>query len=378
MKSFLNKVFSLLTRFFPVSKKIWVFNSYPDFTDNPFGFFYKVLPKCSDVHFVWLVSDKSRINEIKNQCSQKNVSVYYKHSFPGLWYFLRAGFLFVSHGIFEQYRADKSAKIVVALWHGMPLKRICWMESSTTWVTYADYVVATSELFQKIMSQSFRLDCQHVLIVGQPRNDLLFEKTDFFEKQNINQKQYTKIGIWLPTYRYSVIQQRTDGAFRNGRLLFLTMDDLKKLNDFLLKVNQLLIVKLHPMDYLQQVELPNFTHLRILKQKDLNCQLYPLLGNCDYLLSDFSSVWLDYEILGKPIGFVCDDFEEYEKGRGFTVPNLMETLPGPIIQNLEELKYFISHLPQNKKIVPSMFNRYKDCFSSERLLSLLRDPSFSK
>lgn len=371
MVAVLSKLITLLLSLVPTSKKIWAFNSYPDFTDNPYGFFYKVHPKRPDVTFVWLVSEKGAVERIRNQVSGSNVLVFYKKSFWGLWYFLRSGYLFVSHGIFDQYSAAHSSKIVVVLWHGMPLKRICYMEPQTTWVTYTDYVIATSELFQDIMSQSFRTDLNHTLVVGQPRNDLLFEKTDFFEKCRINRAAYRKVGIWLPTYRYSIVQQRTDGTFHENQLLFLTFDDLKELNEFLRQEEQLLIVKLHPMDYLQTVELPSFSNLMIIKQHEFHSQLYPLLGNCDYLLTDYSSVWLDYEILDKPIGFVCDDFETYEKGRGFTVFNIREQLPGPILKNKGELKSFLQNLPEKKEPKASAFNSYKDGCSSERLLALL-------
>lgn len=249
------------------------------------------------------------------------------------------------------------------------------MDPTTTWVTYSDYIIATSEMFKNIMGQSFKKDAEHTLLIGQPRNDLLFDETDFFEKQKINRQEYDKVGIWLPTYRYSLLQQRTDGAFHEGQLLFLTICDLEELNSFLKIHRQLLIVKLHPMDFLQTTELPSFSNLRILKQKDLTSQLYPLLGNCDYLLTDFSSVWLDYEILGKPIGFVCDDFSSYKNGRGFTIPNLKDLLPGPVLVNLAELEHFLSHLPENRNEGPSEFNYYKDSSASDRLLALLESLS---
>ena len=376
LKSFIGKIMSFFVRFFPVSKKIWAFNSFPDFTDNPYGFYFKAVAKRPDVHFVWLISDCSLVSKIRGQIKYGNVSVYYKRSLMGLWYFLRAGYLFVSHGIFERYSAEKSKKIVVNLWHGMPLKRICYMESQTEWVTYTDYVVATSPLFQDIMGKSFRKDKEHTLLVGQPRNDLFFEKTDFFEKRGIDRGAYKKVGIWLPTYRYSLIQQRTDGAFHEGQLLFLTIDDMKELNDFLVRENVLVVVKLHPMDYLQKADLPVFSNLLIVKQKEFDSQLYPLLGNCDFLFTDYSSVWLDYEILNKPIGFVCDDFEEYEKGRGFTVPDLVKMLPGPVLKNLQEVEDFIVNMPSELGESSSVFNQFKDGLSSERLLSLL--PSLSK
>lgn len=371
MKSIFTALVSFLTNIIPTSKKIWAFNSYPDFTDNPYAFFIKVKDLKPENLFVWLISEKSLVRDIQKKAGAKNVRVYYKKSLKGMWYFFRSGFLFISHGIFEKYDASRSSKIVVNLWHGMPLKRICYMEPQTKWVTYSDYVIATSPLFQDIMGKSFRKDAAHTLLVGQPRNDLLFEKTDFFEKRNIDCSKYKKIGLWLPTYRHSKIQQRQDGEFHENQLLFLTVSDMKTLNESLANDQGLLIVKLHPMDALQDADLPSFSNLLILKQKDFDSQLYPLLGNADYLLTDYSSVWLDYEILNKPIGFVCDDFESYANDRGFTVDNLPSLMPGPILKNLEDVLNFVHEpiAPRNQE--EGLFNKYKDNHSSDRLLSSL-------
>ena len=69
----MDRILSFLMWFFPVSKKIWAFNSYPDFTDNPYGFFYKTVSKRPDILFVWLVSDSSTVARVRSQVKEKNV-----------------------------------------------------------------------------------------------------------------------------------------------------------------------------------------------------------------------------------------------------------------------------------------------------------------
>ena len=69
--------------------------------------------------------------------------------------------------------------------------------------------------------------------------------------------------------------------------------------------------------------------------------MYSLLGSADILLTDFSSIYIDYLLLNRPIGFVEDDFDEYSKSRGFIFDNPEEYMPGVKIRSLEDLKTFL-------------------------------------
>jgi CDP-glycerol glycerophosphotransferase (TagB/SpsB family) len=197
---------------------------------------------------------------------------------------------------------------------------------------------------------------------------LLFEETDFFTTRNINVKDYESLGVWLPTYRSSIIGDiRNDGVFNEDGISFLSMEELARLDTFLQDRKALLIIKLHPMDALQEKEFGEFSNITIIKPKDFDGQLYPLLGASDYLLTDYSSVWIDYCILKRPIGFVMNDIEEYRASRGLTIENLDEKLPGTIIDSYEKLKEFITKRPEFNDKHLSLYNSYCDNKSAERL-----------
>ena len=72
-----------------------------------------------------------------------------------------------------------------------------------------------------------------------------------------------------------------------------------------------------------------------------NIQLYSLLGSVDILLTDFSSIYIDYLLLNRPIGFVAADFYEYSNSRGFVFDNPNDYMPGAKISSLKELKTFL-------------------------------------
>lgn len=360
---FISKLLGLI----PKSENILVFNSFPDYTDNSYAVYrYLMNNKKYKYKLIWIFNDKTSI------CKYQEVTAYYKFSFKAFYYFAKAKFVFSTHGLYSFLELNQGLKLV-NLWHGMPLKTIGSMDLQRdgSSPTKADYLIATSEFFQKIMAKSFNdLPIDRVLLTGQPRNDLLFEETLFFENYGIDIKQFNSIGIWLPTYRQSIVGDiRKDGVYNENGISFLTMNELQKLDDFLQKSSSLLIVKLHPMDALQYVDFAHLKNLIIIKPKEFKEQLYPLLGKCDYLLTDYSSVWIDYCILKRPIGFVMNDIEEYKKSRGLTIENLDEKLPGTIINTFDKLTSFISNLPEfdNKNV--ELYNKYFDNKASERLIN---------
>ena len=102
---------------------------------------------------------------------------------------------------------------------------------------------------------------------------------------------------------------------------------------------------------------------------EFNCQLYPFLGSCDYLLTDYSSVFIDFDITGKPIGFVMDDIDEYRNTRGLYFDDLESVLPGPVIRDYDSLKRFINNPVRQSSSVS--LNSFCDNRSSERILNFL-------
>lgn len=369
MKSFILKLISLILSLIPKSKRILVFSSFPDYTDNAYAFYkYLESERRGEFDLIWIFSDKSSFQKYSG------VRAYYKYSISGVFYFCRARFVFCTHGLYSFLDLRQGLKIV-NLWHGMPLKTIGCLDPQSGGVnpTKADYLIATSPMFQEIMSKAFNdMPLERVLLTGQPRNDLLFEPTDFFTNRGIDTSKYKSIGIWLPTYKQSFVGDvRQDGVFNANGISFLSLEDLFNLDKFLVQTNNLLIVKLHPMDVLQNYEFPLFDNLIIIKQKDFKEQLYPLLGACSYLLTDYSSVWVDYCILKRPIGFVMNDVEEYRNSRGFTIDNLLSKLPGSIIETYRDLCDFIDKPIVYTGINDTYYNLFYDANSSARLLSII-------
>ena len=243
------------------------------------------------------------------------------------------------------------------------------------------YTIATSDFYQTIMARALGVDEQDTLVAGQPRNDLMYKKNHCLENLNLNGNKEKSIILWTPTYRQSIIGDvRVDGVHTND-LPVVKSGELQELNRFLQTINSYMLIKLHPMDILNNNEFSDYSNMQIIKKDGLeacNCQLYSVLGEIDVLLTDFSSIYIDYLLLNHPIGFVVDDFSEYSNSRGFIFDNPEEYMPGNKISTFDELKDFLHStivLKQDSYIVERQevnqkFNKEFDNYSEELLKAI--------
>lgn len=376
MKIILKKLIFLIDKMIK-KENIIIFTSFKEMTDNSFALYKYLLKNNYNYKFIWIKDPNN-----KKLTLNKNIEIYSYKSFKGIYYYLKSKYVFGTHGLYSDFPKNKN-RIKVNLWHGMPLKPIANLDNRTEnkIVSNDNYIISTSEYFQGIMSEAFGMDKGKVIVTGQPRNDLLFKKTNYFIKNNLNKEKYMKILIWLPTFRNSMInlgiREHKDGKYQENYISVLPFEKLKELNDLLEKKQFLLIIKLHPFDILQKEKFEKFSNIIILKNEDLekiNEQLYPLLSSTDGLITDYSSVWIDYEILNKPIFFAIHDYEEYKNTRGLLFEDFIDISPYSVIKNYEEFISFIENYEQinmsNRKFTDK-YNKYKDNKSCERIIKYI-------
>jgi CDP-glycerol glycerophosphotransferase (TagB/SpsB family) len=322
---------------------------------------------------VWLISGEpiELQNRIKNEFGIE-IECIKKNSIKGMLNYCKSQIVFYTHGVYGDIKSSTGKKRI-NLWHGMPLKNIGLMDDKQIEdIASQDYLIATSKEYQKIMAKSFGIDKEKVLLTGQPRNDLLFEKTNYFDKENIDRKQLNKVYIWLPTYRQSIMGEiRTDGNADDKKVSLLNISSFNKLNEILKEKNEMIILNLHPMDILNRLEFSTYSNIKIYKSGELaslGVQLYPLIGSCDVLITDYSSVYIDFDILNKPIIFAMDDFDEYKNSRGFVFDgNIENYMPGTIVQTENEFLELIQSSKFIRKSSKIKLNEFKDNNSSKRI-----------
>ena len=146
---------------------------------------------------------------------------------------------------------------------------------------------------------------------------------------------------WLPTYRRSravTVVPTLDGleflgATRNHEIP-------QALHDAAEAADVQVVVKPHPLDA-ESWRDSGFTCLRSEELFAVGASLYQFLGACDAVLSDYSSAWVDYLELDRPIGLVCPDLELYAASRGFNDPPLGTVAGELLLTTPEQMKRFL-------------------------------------
>ena len=184
--------------------------------------------------------------------------------------------------------------------------------------------------------------------------------------------EYNHYIVWMPTFR--VTKKFQDGIDSELGLSFVTVDNISRLNDCLRDRNILLILKLHPWSA-QKVDSISYSNIVNLHQSEIpvNITLYQLLSETDALITDYSSVYIDYTLIDKPIAFVYDDIDEYRRTRGFSFEPVEQYMPGEHIRDFNSLLEWVEHFEDDKfkemrRELANMFHVYHDANSTERVL----------
>jgi CDP-glycerol glycerophosphotransferase (TagB/SpsB family) len=294
-----------------------------------------------------------------------------KNSVRGWLWFCSARYVFFTHPCFT--RNFPANVISVNVWHGMPIKKIGWMIENDPGTT-ARFTLATSAFWAEIMERAMRPHGD-VLSSGLPRNDRLFSnRSKVFEKLGLKDDQ--RLLAWLPTYRKSVRGlPRTDGV-EAGNVFEMPDVDPGQLNSFLKSRNAVLMVKPHPMAAFEAAK--TWSNLLIVDDAWLrgrSLSLYEFLGATDLLISDISSVVIDYLLLDRPIIHAFADLGEYQNSRGFTVEPIDDWFAGPVVTKSQELcdaleSVFSGHDPEatKRREILKLSHAHRDGNATRRLL----------
>lgn len=385
----IKKIVNVINKILP-KKNIILFNSFPDAGGNSYMLYCYMVNQQREFldkyQVVWSIngSDKSTVRKMLEKASDyRDYKICKKKSLLGLWTYCRSKYIITTHNYITGVKSHGEQKHF-NLWHGMPFKAIGKMLESGGEgdVIQADYTLATGRVFQQIMSEAFDLSPECVMITGQPCNDILFAENHSLSKLGIDKAQYKKVILWMPTYRKSVVGSiREDGDADAFGVAEIFKKHFSELTELLKAENILLLIKPHPMDVICNMQVQDSPHIKIFQNKQLDAAgvvLYELVAESDILFTDYSSVFIDYLNLKRPIAFVCDDIESYAASRGFCFEPAREYLPGEIIKNYEELKLYLQNIDalndkwrEKRENINKMFNQYSDNQSSKRVYEFI-------
>ena len=245
----------------------------------------------------------------------------------GLKQILKAGVWFTSAGLPAYEWSGDARRIVVNLWHGIPLKKIALLEEHASsfqklyfrriFSKKYSYVLTTSTHLVSVMAKSLGVEEKIVKVWGQPRNDVIMkgrQKEELFDFLNI-QGQDTKLVLYAPTYR------------DHGTTRLFPFEDYQKqeLEEFLQEKKIHICIRMHLEETIEKEKyLSKNLHF---VNEDVIDDIAQWMGCFDLLITDYSSIYLDYLLLDKPMIFLPYDKEEYLKDRGMNY-SYDEVTPG--------------------------------------------------
>lgn len=283
-----------------------------------------------------------------------------------------------AYGFARNCRKDQ---IRVQLWHGCGFKtRVNFVRCEKRY----EYTTVISDLYAGIHEDIYGLRKEQVLVTGYAKQDWLFHpnKEDMTKLHIPNAGKYI---FWLPTFRSTErkLEQLNEYILESetGLPVVNTKQQLHSLDNLLAKKDIVLVVKLHPFQDRREVFCGKCSNVYLIENEDLVEQDIPinrLLGQADALISDYSSAAVDFMLLDRPIAFMLEDMEEYEKSRGFVFDNIREWLPGKEVFTFEDISEFVEEVAygrdttENKRRrLREKMHKYCDDKNSQRILEEL-------
>ncbi|MBJ7357701.1 CDP-glycerol glycerophosphotransferase family protein [Nocardioides sp.] len=272
-----------------------------------------------------------------------------KRSARGFATYLTARTTFVTHGLYLSPEPPRR-KPVVNLWHGDGPK--AGLRDRANLPPRATVIVSGARVFGERKADFLDVPPERLLVTGNPRWDQLRRPATDDELRALGLEPDRPLVLYMPTFRSSVaVGARAGWSDTTGTSAYSSRDMLAGLVRGAESTGAQVVVKPHPLD----ADHYDVVGARCVTNAQLDAAdvlLYRLLGRAAALVTDSSSVWTDFLVLDRPLGFALNDLEDYAGGsRGLNVDNLGDLLPGPQLLTPEQCAAFV---PDAVKDVPAL------------------------
>lgn len=336
---FVRAILYFLSGFAKRSQDIYIFGAWfgKRFSDNPKYLLYEMLAESNLRHkkFIWVgdpdtwpAKTTGRITFVK------------RNSLQSFIYQLRAGKAFFSHG-YQDFGSINLLRRAVTyqLWHGFPIKHIGSDdpknadEGKHSYERY-QYFLADSKLMSSRIESGFKnygASKTNIIIATQPRVDYLQENQ---ENDKLIHSIKKKMGISLDKKVYTYLPTFRDNSsqfFSFSRNVDLTFQN------FLKQENGVLLERQHFARDQSMFERVDIDTNRFINLSE-SVEVQEVLLITDYLITDFSSVFVDFTILNRPIvHFLYDGANYINQDRGVYIKNIVQDFAGPVVYTIDEL-----------------------------------------
>lgn len=330
--------------------------------------------------FLYLANDKSKTviwlsnnDKLPKILREKGYKAFSQSSRSGILSALRAEYT-IRDSFFqlENWRLSGGSKFI-QLWHGKGMKKTGF-DSPYSLKRYnrflnphlfarCEFMIASSSYTAELVHRSFRVPTDQILVSGLPRHDVLFtsishSEIDSHAPEIFQERRQAgdRLILYAPTFR-------PDGSSP------LDAIDFVALNAVLTSTHSTFFILLHPKFALKpEINLATFSHIQTLAP---GLDIYPTLKEFDLLITDYSSLYIDFLLLDRPVAFFTYDREDYEKQMGL-YEDFDELTPGPHAKTFPKLLEVIASSSDTFKqarqeVIQKLFS-YQDANASKRVV----------
>jgi CDP-glycerol glycerophosphotransferase (TagB/SpsB family) len=262
-----------------------------------------------------------------------DVKVCREGSWRYVWAMMRSQWIFFTHVHFAGITSRRQR--IINLWHGMPIKAIQLLDGGSEPVP-ADLTIASGSVFVPLLAAAFGVPEESVRVLPHPRLEALAAGSkDTLKRLGIEPANYRSIVAWMPTFRGR--HESADGTALTSGLL-LNDQLLQQFSELMVRYDSLLLLRRHPYEAgAAPVSAPHVHELLDEQLRSTGVGTYDVLAGCDALISDISSVWIDYLYRDKPVLIYFPDRGAYEGERKLLLDPFDDWSPSPVLESPDAL-----------------------------------------
>ena len=278
----------------------WFGNKY---ADSPMYVYDYMVKNQSELTPVWYTRNK----EVFYQLKKEGLPVVYSKSLKGIWTHLRAKVLVTAIQLFDLCPYLLTNCTVFDLDHGFQLKNGPALSSQQLSyrrllrINIKYYMSASSYFCMRIVRDYFEVPESNIVLINKPRIDTFYDES--LRKNNNVIVDQIKSGrraiVWMPSHR-------SDGEKPIDTSSLLDLNRIQLLCE---KYNAVFLVKKHFYHRTEVSHFEDYPNIFDITTEQIETQT--LLFQADLLISDYSSCYIDYLVLDRPIVLYLYDNEDY-------------------------------------------------------------------
>lgn len=392
---------ALFALFVPRVRTRWVFGSGIGVAEGALEVAKVLRADDPNAQISWLVANEAEAAE----AGEFGFTAVPKRGWRGFWVTLRAGQLVVTHGLGDVNRFGVFGGRVVNLIHGAPLKKM-HLDSPVTLSVggpaplqailrrmYAagtkqvSLYVAGSVTAAERLRSAYRVAPGKVRVLGDPRDDRVCQQAADPRQAHLARAELRRVldlpdelggeteplVLYAPTWRDGA-PDPAEPTPEQARLIAHTIEQL----------GARLLIRSHPLGAGAYESLLG-DRVQMLGS-DIVRDITPLLGAFDTIITDYSSIAIDFSLLKRPIVWFAPDLESYTRSRGLYEP-LEVTAAGRVQRDwgetMQRLAAVLPDSPQRRfavadsQALAERFHAHPEGGAARRVVASIRDLDLS-